>query len=177
VDPGARPPGGEDPDRDGEDDRDDQGGDGESDSGRQPLTDQPGDRAVGEDRRAAVALEEPADPGAELDEERPVEAELVVDAGDVLGRRVVTGDDGGGITRRDVEEREDEQGHHPHHGDGGQEPAEEVDGHADRAPSRPFIDSSMPDPLQGSAARTAASLAQALVTLSMAANGPSRFTR
>ena len=96
---------------------------------------------MGEDRRAEVALEELADPGAELHQEGPVEAELAVDAGDVLRRRVVAGDDGGGVARRHVEEGEDEEGHHPHDGDGGQETADEVDAHPGRVPSWAVIDS------------------------------------
>ena len=58
-------------------------------------------------------------PIAELDEEGPFEAEALADALDIGGRRLIAGDDGGGIAGRDIEEAEDEERHHRHHRDGG----------------------------------------------------------
>ena len=45
--------------------------------------------------------------------------ELRSDARDVLGGRIVTRNDDGGIARREVQEAKDGEGHHRHHRDGG----------------------------------------------------------
>ena len=73
-----------------------------------------------------LALEQPAQPGHELDGERPVQPELLSDAGDVLGGREVAGDQGRRVAGGQVEEQEDDHGHHPHDGDGGQDSPDEV---------------------------------------------------
>ena len=67
---------------------------------------------------------------ADLGVERLVEAELGADARDVVAGRVVAGDDDGRIARRDVQEREDRDGHHAHDGDGGQQAPQDLGEHS-----------------------------------------------
>src|SRR5207244_12749043 len=100
-----------------------------SDRRLRPLADQRGHRQAGIDGRPQVAAHDTAEPDADLGDERLVEAELGADLRDVLGRRVVAGDDDGGIAWRDVQQREDGDGHHPHHGDGGHQPANDLRNH------------------------------------------------
>ena len=55
--------------------------------------------AVGDQRRAEIAVQQLADPGDELHDQRLVEAERGADALEPFGRRVVAGEDRGGIAR------------------------------------------------------------------------------
>ena len=66
---------------------------------------------------------------AELDQERPVEAEALADALDVGRARLVAGDHRGRIARRDVEQAEHEQRDDPHHGDGRENAPEDIREH------------------------------------------------
>jgi len=67
---------------------------------------------------------------AEAHEEGIVEPELAMDAGDVVGRREIAGDNGRGIARRQIEQREHEERHEGHDEDGGDETADDVSEHA-----------------------------------------------
>src|SRR5262249_1990571 len=75
------------------------------------------------DRRAEIAAHDTAEPDRDLRMERLVEPELGPDLRDVVRRRVVAGDDDGGIARRDVQEREGRDGHDVHDGNGGPQSA------------------------------------------------------
>ncbi len=85
-----------------------------------------GDRQVGEDRGAEVAVENLPAPLAEPDQERPVEAKARPDARDIVRCRLVAGDHRGRIAGRDVEEAKHEQRNHRHHRDGGEDAADDV---------------------------------------------------
>jgi hypothetical protein len=63
------------------------------------LADHLQDRHVRDQRHAEIALQQLADPGEELGVERLVEAERGADALELFGRRVVAGEDRGGIAR------------------------------------------------------------------------------
>ena len=58
------------------------------------------------------------EPGPELDQKRPVEAEALAYPLDVGGARLVACDHRGRIARRDVKQTEDEQRDDPHHRQG-----------------------------------------------------------
>ena len=72
------------------------------------LGDQLVDGLVREDGDAEVASQHAADPAHELHGQGIVEAELLADGVDLHLRRVVAGDDGGGIAGRQVQQQEDE---------------------------------------------------------------------
>ena len=74
-------------------------------------------------------MQQLADPGEELDVERLVEAERGADALELFRRRVVAGQDRGGIARRQPQQQKHEQRHHAHHGDGGQHAAKQISEH------------------------------------------------
>ena len=117
VDPGAVFPGGEHAHGNGDADGEDQGQDHERDGGFEALTDHGGDRQIGEDRGAEIAVEDVPEPFAEADEEGAVEAEADADAFDVGRAGLVAGDDGGRVAGGDVEKAEDEECDDPHDGD------------------------------------------------------------
>src|SRR5437867_1957569 len=68
-------------------------------------------RAAQEDGLAEVAARQASVPAEELDVEGRVEAQLALDAHDVVGTRVGTGDDRGGIAGGEVDEHEGHRGH------------------------------------------------------------------
>ena len=115
--------------RNGDAERQDQGQDHQRDGRLDPLRDHVGDRQVGEDRGAQIAVQDVPEPVDEAHQERPVEAERGADALDVGGRGLVAGDDRGGIARGDVEQTEDEQRHHQHDRDRGEDAADDVGQH------------------------------------------------
>jgi hypothetical protein len=94
-----------DADRDGERHRDEQGRQRERQRRLEPLRDQPGDREVGEDRDAEVALCQAPQPDRELLDHRPVEPELGAHRGDRFAGRVVAGDDRRRIARREAQQK------------------------------------------------------------------------
>ncbi len=70
------------------------------------------------DRDAKIASENPADPAHELHSERIVEAELLANGVDLHLCGVVADDNGGGVSRRQMQEQENEHGNdrHDHQG-------------------------------------------------------------
>ena len=70
----------------------------------------------------------------ELHQERPVEAEALADALDVLRRRLVAGDHRGRVARRDEQQAEHEQRDHHHHRDGRQNTPDDEGEHAPTLP-------------------------------------------
>ncbi len=85
-----------------------------------PAGDHVQHRHVGNQRHPEIAVQQPADPGEELLIERLVQAERGADALELLGGRGIAGQDRGGIARRQPQQQEHEQRHHPHDGNGGQ---------------------------------------------------------
>ena len=90
-------------------------------------------RHVRDQGDAEIALQQLADPGEELGVERLVQAERDADALELFGRRIVAGQDRGGIARRQPQQQKHEQRHHAHHGNGGQHAAKQISEH--RCPS------------------------------------------
>ena len=86
-------------------------------------------RHVGDQGHAEIALQQLADPGEELGVERLVQAERGADALELFGRRIVAGQDRGGIARRQPQQQKHEQRHHAHHGNGGQNAAKQISEH------------------------------------------------
>ena len=86
-------------------------------------------RHVRDQRHAEIAVQQLADPGEELGVERLVEAERGADALELLGRRVVAGEDRGGIAGRQPQQQKHKQRHHAHHGDGGEDAAKQISEH------------------------------------------------
>ena len=74
-------------------------------------------------------MQDVPEPGPELDQKRPVEAEALANALDVGGARLVAGDHRRRIARRDVEQAEDEQRDDPHHGQGRENAPEDIREH------------------------------------------------
>ncbi len=129
VDPGAGLPGREHTDRHGDRHRQDQRDQHQRQRRLETLRDHRGDRKVGEDRVAEIAVQDLPDPFAEADQERPVEAEALADTRDIGGARLVAGDDRRRIARRDVEQAEHEQRHHAHDRDGCRDASNDVSEH------------------------------------------------
>ena len=90
-------------------------------------------RHVGDQGHAEIALQQLADPGEELGVERLVQPERGADALELFGRRIVAGQDRGGIARRQPQQQKHEQRHHAHDGNGGQNAAKQISEH--RCPS------------------------------------------
>ncbi len=86
-------------------------------------------RHVGDQRDAEIAVQQLADPGEELHVERLVQPERGADTLELLGRRVVAGEDRGGIARRQPQQQKHKQRHHAHHGNGGEDAANEISEH------------------------------------------------
>ncbi len=76
-------------------------------------------------------MQQPADPGDELDMQRLVEAERGPDHFELFRRRIVAGEDRGGIARRQPQQQEHEQRNHAHHGYGGEDAAKQKSEHFD----------------------------------------------
>ena len=76
-------------------------------------------------------MQQLADPGEELGVERLVEAERGADALELLRRRIVAGEDRGGIAGRQPQQQKHKQRHHAHHGDGGEDAAKQISEHLD----------------------------------------------
>ena len=93
------------------------------------LRDQRGDREVGEDRRAEIAVKDLPEPFTEPDQKRPVEPEAHADARDVVRGSLVARDHRRRVAGRDVEQAEHEQRHHHHHRDGGHDAPDDVAQH------------------------------------------------
>jgi hypothetical protein len=70
-----------------------------------------------------------ADPGEELGIERFMQSERDADALELLGRRIVAGENRRGIAGGEPQQQKHEQRHHPHHGDGGQHAAKQISEH------------------------------------------------
>ena len=76
-------------------------------------------------------MQELSDPGDELGVERLVEAERGADALELLGRRIVAGEDRGGVAGRQPQQQKHKQRHHAHHGNSGEDAAKEISEHLD----------------------------------------------
>lgn len=74
-------------------------------------------------------MQELADPGEELLIKRFVQAERGADALKLLGCRIVAGQNGGGIARRQPQQQKHKQRDHSHHGNGGKNAANQVSEH------------------------------------------------
>ena len=74
-------------------------------------------------------MQQLADPGEELDQQRLVEPQLGADLRYVFGRRQVTGDDRRRVARSEVQKREDKHGDHDDHRYRGQHAANQEDVH------------------------------------------------
>ena len=74
-------------------------------------------------------MQDMPEPGPELDQKRPVEAEALAYALNVGGARLVACDHRRRIARRDVEQAEDEQRDDPHHGQGRENAPEDIREH------------------------------------------------
>ena len=72
------------------------------------CTELAGDRLAAQRRRAEVAAQDAADPVEVLHDERPVEAELLADGGDLLRRRLRAADDLGQVARQQAQQQEDD---------------------------------------------------------------------
>ena len=129
VDPGAVLPRRDHAERHRDQDRKDDGRQRDRDRRLDALADHFQHRHVRDQRHPEIAVQELADPGEELDVERLVQAERGADALKLLGRRVVAGQDRGGIARRQPQQQKHEQRHHAHHGNGGQHAAKQVSEH------------------------------------------------
>ena len=116
--------------RDRDQDGEAQRGGGERDGRLHALADQRGDRLVPEHRLAQVAADQRAEPDQELLPQGLVEAERLADLGDVLGRGVVAGDDGGRVAGRQVQEEEDEQRHDRHDRNHRNQASDDIGDHA-----------------------------------------------
>ena len=114
IDPASGLPGGEDADRHGDEDGKEQREHHERERRLEALTDELRHRHSREHRRAEIPLQDTPRPFAEAFQERAIEPERRSDSLDVFRRRLIAGDDDGGIARRDVEQAEDEQGNDPH---------------------------------------------------------------
>ena len=114
VDPRAGLPRCHHPHRDRHEDGDDQGRDRQGYCRLDPLRDQLGDRQVGEDRDAEIAVQQTPHPGHELYVKRLVEPEFRADPDNVVQCRGVPGDDDRRVARAQMQQREDEQRHHRH---------------------------------------------------------------
>src|SRR6202022_1108152 len=86
-------------------------------------------RHIRNQRHAEIAMQQLADPGEELGVERFVQSERGADALKLLGRRIVAGQNRGGIARRQPQQQKHEQRHHAHDGNGGKNAAEQVSEH------------------------------------------------
>ncbi|GCC49253.1 hypothetical protein chiPu_0033645, partial [Chiloscyllium punctatum] len=69
------------------------------------------------------------DPGVELDVDRLVQTKRGTDALELFRRRIVAGEDCGGVARRQPQQQEHEQGHHAHHGNGSEDAAKQISDH------------------------------------------------
>ena len=113
--------GGDHADRDGDQDCDDQGRRRQGQGRLDPQQDQLRDVLLEEVGLAEIALEEVADPDAELDQQRLVQAEGLADLGDLFRRAVVTGEHRRRIAGRQPQHQEHEDRHHPEDRDGGEQ--------------------------------------------------------
>ena len=79
---------------------------------------------------AEIAMQQLADPGEELGvaaaRSRPSEVRMLLK---LLRRRILAGQDRGGIARRQPQQQEHEQRNHAHHGNGGQHAAKQISEH------------------------------------------------
>jgi hypothetical protein len=129
IDPGANLPGGNDSQGNGKAQSDDEGHERQRRRGLEPLSDKLRHRQIGENGDAEIAMQHAPGPGAEAQEEWLVEAELPMDARDVVSGRQIAGDRRRRISRRDVEERENEERHERHDEDRGNEAADDISEH------------------------------------------------
>ena len=129
VDPGAVVPGRQHAHWDRYADGQDQCQNHQRDRRLQPLPNHAGDRQVGEDRHAEVTAHHVPGPFAEADQERAVEAQPGADTFHVRRRRLVAGDDGGRVSRCEIQQAEHEQRHDRHDRDRREHPPDEVAEH------------------------------------------------
>jgi hypothetical protein len=105
---------------------DDDGEDREQQRRLQPVEDGLGHGLAEKDGAAEIPLQQPAVPAQELDVERLVHPQRMGDLADVVRGGVGTGDDGGGVARRQVDEHEAHSGHHQRHRDQRQQAPDDV---------------------------------------------------
>ncbi len=74
-------------------------------------------------------MQQLADPGEELDQQRLVEPEVRTDLGHVFGRGEIAGDDRGRIAGCEMQQREYKYRDDEDHRHGGQQPADQEDMH------------------------------------------------
>ena len=129
VDPGAVLPRRDHAERHRDHDRENDGRHRDRDRRLDALADHLQHRQVGNQRGAEIAMQQLADPGEELRVERLVQAERGADALELLGRRIVAGQDRGGIARGQPQQQKHEQRHHGHHGNGGKDAADQITEH------------------------------------------------
>ena len=129
IEPGVAPDGGENAKGDAEDRGQDDRHEGQLEGRRQPVDEIVGDRALGVEADAEIALGNAEDVVPELNRHRLVDAELRLQGSYLLGGGVVAGNERDGIGRNDVAdgERDREQAQQ-----GGQEPGQTVDGEDER---------------------------------------------
>src|SRR5262249_41575025 len=85
-----------------------------------PVEDQLSDLFLEEGRFTEVPTQELPEPDEELLRNGSVEAQSGANLGHLLGRGIVTGNDGGRIARGEAQQEEDKERHNGHHGDGGE---------------------------------------------------------
>jgi len=124
VDPGAVLPGCDHPERNRDQDAENEGRYRDADRGLDPLADHLQDRHVRNQGHAEIAMQQLADPGEELLVERFIEAKRSADACELLRRRIVAGQNRGGISGRQPQQEKHKQRNHPHHRDGGKDAAD-----------------------------------------------------
>jgi hypothetical protein len=93
------------------------------------LCDQRGNRQIGKDRGAEIEVQDMPEPGPEPDQKRLVEPQTLANTLDVGGARLVARDHHRRITRRDVEQAEDEQRDDCHHWHGRKNAPQDIGQH------------------------------------------------
>ena len=134
VDPGAVLPCRDDAERHRDGDGKDDGRQRDADRGFDALADHLQHRHIRDQGNAEIAMQQLADPGEELGIERFVQPERGANALELLRRRVVAGQNRGGIARGQPQQQKHEQRHHAHHGYGGKDAAKQISEH--RFPSQ-----------------------------------------
>ena len=129
VDPAVLLPGRQHAKRYGDRDRDDHGNHHQRDGGFNALLNLLRNRTPGIDGGAQVAAKNLQQPVAEAKQKRLIEVQGLADLLDILNRALLAGDDGRRVSRREVEQAEDEDGNHQHDGDGCQDTANNVGNH------------------------------------------------
>ena len=104
--------------------------DRQSDGRLDALGDQLGDRQVGEDRDAEIAVQQTPYPRHELDVKRLIKPELLPDPGDVVQCRGIAGDDDRRVAGAQMQQREDEQSDDRHDRDRRKDAPDDIGKHA-----------------------------------------------